>query len=118
VNRQLTPTKQSETDYNTFVTSLNQQSISTPDYINNRVVRHYFPNEKTRIRTKSSESTSATLLANLLERYERTLRERQRAIAIVNDELLDIDDVLKHYRGKIQNSLITRPNTVNKFFLL
>jgi len=70
-----------------------------------------------RTRTKSSESTSTTLLASLLERYERTLRQRQRAFAIVNDELLDIDHVLKRYREKTQNSLTTQSNKVKKFLL-
>lgn len=66
-----------------------------------------------RNRTKSSESTSTSILANLLERYERSLRERQRTIAIVNNELLDIDDVLKYYREKIQNSTTTTNTTMD-----
>jgi hypothetical protein len=58
-----------------------------------------------RKRTKSSESTSTNnILTTLFERYERTLKERQQAIAIVNNQSLDIDDVLKRYRQKIENS--------------
>jgi thymidylate kinase len=58
-----------------------------------------------RKRTKSSESTSTTnILTTLFERYERTLKERQQAIAIVNNQSSDIDDVLKRYRQKIENS--------------
>lgn len=68
-----------------------------------------------RNRTKSSESTSTSVLASLLERYERTLCERERTTAFANEEFIDIDDVIKRYRAKIQNSAITtRSNTVNK----
>ncbi|CAF1166687.1 unnamed protein product [Rotaria sordida] len=107
--------KQSENDNNIFVSSLNhdhqKQSYSIPDHHqNNRVTCHCFSNDTTRTRTNSSESTSTTLLASLLERYERTLRERQRAIAIINDELLDIDDVLKYYREKIYNTSLKQSN--------
>jgi len=42
------------------------------------------------------------MLTTLLERYQRTLQQRQRATAIVNNQLLDIDDLLKRYRQKIQ----------------
>ncbi|CAF2831836.1 unnamed protein product [Rotaria sp. Silwood2] len=115
VKKQSTSSKQSENDYNVFVSSLNhhqQQSYSTPDH---QIRCHCFSNDISRTRTKSSESTSTTLLASLLERYERTLRERQRAFAIINDELLNIDDVLKHYREKIHNSSLKQSNMVRKF---
>ncbi|CAF4949494.1 unnamed protein product [Rotaria sp. Silwood1] len=111
--------KQSDNDYNIFVSSLNhhgQQSYSTPDYQSHRVPCHCFSNDTTRTQTKTSDSTSTTLLANLLERYEKTLRERQRAIAIINDELLDIDDVLKHYREKIQNSSSKQSNIAMELY--
>ncbi len=80
------------------------------------MVCHCSSNDTTRARTKSSESTSTILLAGLLERYERTLRERQKAMTVVNHELLDIDDVLKRYRSKVQNSLPTKSNKVRRFF--
>lgn len=111
------PKQQTLTDYKTFACSLHhhpQQSYSTPDHFNGQISCHCFSNETPRIRTKSSESASTNVLASLLERYEKTLRERQRAFAIVNDQLLDIDDVLKHYRRKIENSPTTKSNTVNR----
>jgi hypothetical protein len=84
--------------------ALNQQSYSTPDRRNTQVSSHNSTNEtKRRIRTKPLELASTSILATLLERYERTLRDRQRAIAIIDDQCLDIDDVLKHYREKILN---------------
>jgi hypothetical protein len=110
--------KQSETDYNAFVFTLNQQqqqSYSTPDPHNGGAGCHCLSTETIRVRPKSSNSPSTTLLPSLLERYERTLRDRQRAITIVNDELLDIDDVLKRYREKTQNSSSVRSSTVSKF---
>jgi len=73
-------------------------------------------NDTTQVRTKSSESSSTTLLVSLLERYEKTLRERQRAMTIANEQLLDIDGVLKRYRGKIENPTTTQSNRVMKFF--
>ncbi|CAF3459028.1 unnamed protein product [Rotaria socialis] len=113
INKQSISSKKSENDYNIFVSSLNHQqqpSYSTPDPRSNPSICHCFSNDTTRTLTKSSDSTSTTLLASLLERYERTLRERQRAFAIVNDELLDIDDVLKRYRQKVQNLSSTQTN--------
>ena len=108
------------TDYNTFVSSLNQQSYSTPDHQSDRISSHCFSNDTPRIRTKSSGSSSTTVLSSLLERYEKTLRERQQAMVIANEELLDVDDddVLKRYRGKTQNLLTTRSNRVNEIFFL
>jgi exonuclease VII small subunit len=67
-----------------------------------------------RKRTKSSESTSTSILTTLLERYERTLKERQQAIAIINNQSLDIDDVLKRYRQKIEN--LDKVNSSNIYF--
>jgi hypothetical protein len=110
-----TSSKQFEADYNTFVSSLNQhQQSSTPESYNHRIRCHSSSNETTRSRKKSSESESTTVIASLLERYERTLRQRQRAFAIINDQLLDIDDVLQHYRDKMYDSTTERSNTVNK----
>ncbi len=77
------------------------------------------PNDTARVRTKSSESTSTVLLASLLERYEKTLHERQRAMAIANEQLSDIDDVLRRYRTKNEYPAVTtHPNTVKNFFSL
>ena len=106
--------KQSNTDYNT---SLDRQSCSTFRPYNIQVPR-YFPTDETsrRTRTKSSDSASATVLETLLERYERTLHERQRTIAIVNDELLDINDLLQRYKEKIQSPRTTESDRVNLTF--
>lgn len=103
----MTSSKYSETDYNQFVASLNeqnQQSYSTPEPPPIRVICHCSSNETLRSRTKSS---STTLLSTLLERYEKTLRERQQAMSIANEQLLDTTDLLKRYQGKIDNSLQT-----------
>ena len=37
-----------------------------------------------------------------------------RAIAIVNDELLDIDDVLKRYKEKLHQTSLVQSNTVSR----
>ena len=62
------------------------------------------PVQEIRVNRSHTSSSSTSLLGTLLERYERTFRERQRAIAVVNDELLDIDELVKRYRTKIDNS--------------
>jgi hypothetical protein len=83
-----------------------QQSNSTPDDFTTtqRTSMYSSTNEiDQRKRTKSSESTSTLALTTLLERYERTLKERQQAIAVVNNQPLDIDEVLKRYRTKVEN---------------
>ena len=88
-----------------------QQSNSTPEDFTTtqRTSMYSSTNEiEQRKRTKSSESTSTLALTTLLERYERTLKERQQAIAVVNNQSLDIDEVLKRYRPKIEN-----PDKVN-----
>ena len=120
-NKQLTSPKQCENDYHTVVSSLNchqKHSCATPDYLNSRRSYHCCCNNTSR--TKSSESASTKLLANLLERYERTLRERQRAITIINNELLDIDGVLEYYREKIRNLSSIQSNRVSElsYYLL
>lgn len=114
--RRTTSSKQSDSDYHTYASTINQQSYSTPEppLQTQRTSIHSSTNEFTpRQRTKSSESSSNTALTILLERYERTLKERQQAIAIVNDQFLDIDDVLKRYRPRIEN-----PDRVNLFTTL
>lgn len=111
--RRTTSSKQSDSDYHTYVSTTNQQSYSTPEppLQTQRTSVHSSIQEFTpRQRTKSVESSSNTGLNILLERYERTLKERQRAIAIINDQFLDIDDVLKRYRPKIDH-----PERVNPF---
>ena len=111
--RRTTSSKQSDSDYHTYASTINQQSFSTPELPlqTERTSIHSSTIEFTpRQRTKSSESSSNTALNILLERYERTFKERQRAIAIVNDQFLDIDDVLKRYRPRIEN-----PDRVNLF---
>ncbi|CAF0776245.1 unnamed protein product [Adineta steineri] len=115
--KQRTSSKQSEAEYNLWVTSLNQQQhASTPDILSNRTGRYSSSNDTTQIQIKNSENTTATttVLASLLERYEKSLRERQRAFTIINDQLLDIDDVLKHYKDKIKNS--EQSNTTMEFY--
>jgi hypothetical protein len=114
LNTRITSSKQSETDYATSFLSLHKQSSSTLDHHSYHTACHLCLNDAVRARTKSSESTSTSLLASLLERYEITLRQRHRAIAIVNDELLDIDDVLKRYRDKLHGSSLVRSSTVSK----
>jgi hypothetical protein len=97
----------SSTDYNQFVASLNEQNhqlYSTPEPPRIQVICHCSSNETLRLRT---ESPSTTLLSTLLERYEKTLRERQQAMSIANEQLLDTTDLLKRYQGKIDNSLQT-----------
>jgi hypothetical protein len=38
-------------------------------------------------------------------------------MAIANEQLVDIDDVLRRYRGKTENSAVTtQSNTVKNFF--
>ena len=100
----MTSSKYSETDYNQFVASLNEQnhqSYSTPEPHTTRVICHRSSNETLR-------NSSTTLLSTLLERYEKTLRERQQAMSIANEQLLDTTaDLLKRYQGKIDNSLQT-----------
>jgi hypothetical protein len=121
-NRQLTLSKHSDSDYHTFITTLNeqQQSYSTPEHHHHHHTRVICPcssNDITRVRTKTSESTTTVLLASLLERYEKTLRERQRAMAIANEQLVDIDDVLRRYRGKTENSAVTtQSNTAMELY--
>ena len=116
LRRRTTSSKQSDSDYHTFTSTLNQQSYSTPEppILTQRTTSSSIYSSANdlnqRQRTKSVESSSNTALNILLERYERTLKERQRAIAIVNDQLLDIDEVLKRYRPKIEN-----PERVNLF---
>lgn len=61
-------------------------------------------------RVNRSQNTSS-LLGTLLERYERTLRDRQRAIAVINDQSHDVDELVKHYRTKIDRS--PRQTTTN-----
>ena len=110
LRRARTLSKQSETDSHTFALGLNQQSYSTPEPRHIHVPSYSFTDETNRrIRT---ESTSTILLPTLLERYERTLRERQRAIAIVKDELIDIGDVLTYYREKMQDPIKTQSDRV------
>lgn len=64
------------------------------------------------MRTKSSEDASSVALETLLDRYERTLCHKQRAIAIVNDQLLDIDDVLNYYRKKMRKQTTAQSDKV------
>lgn len=112
VKQHSTSSKHSEADYNLFVSSLNhQQQSSTPENQSSRTERHYSSMNTTPIRGRRTDSESTGVLANLLERYEKTLRERQRAFTIINDQLLDIDDVLNHYRNKVQN--IEQSNAVS-----
>lgn len=91
-----------------------QQSYSTSYPESHLLGCCNFSNDTVKTRTKSSESTSTLLLTNLLERYERSLRERQKAITIVNNELLDIDDVVKYYRQKLSSSSLKQSNAVSK----
>lgn len=100
MRRPTSSSKHSDVDYNAFASALDHRPYSTPD-------QHLqsSTNEPKLNRSKTSPNTSSTsMLAALFERYERTLKDRQRAIAIVNDEFLDIHDVVKHYRQKIDNS--------------
>jgi hypothetical protein len=119
LNKRPTSSKQSDSDYLTFISTTDHHSHQTtcPICINNATrVQTSCPiclNNATRVQTKTS--SSSTLLASLLERYERTLRERQRAFTIINDELLDIDDVLKRYRDKLHNSSSVRSTTLSTF---
>ena len=100
--RNTTSSKYSDAGYQTFVSSVDHQqnlSYSTPDQ------RHC--------------QSSSKLLNDLLERYERTLRERQRAFTFVDDQLLDIDDVLKRYREKlVKPSVIQSKSVRRRIFLL
>jgi viroplasmin and RNaseH domain-containing protein len=112
-----TSSKQSDSDYHTLSSPLNQQSYSASDHQNVQPSSYCSSVETSRrTRTKSGESTSTTVISTLFERYEKTLRERQRTVAIVNDELLDIDKVLKHYRDKLQKPVSTQSDKV--FFLI
>jgi hypothetical protein len=112
--RQTRPSsKQSDSDYHTLSYNNNQQSYSTPDHQN--VQRSsYCSSVATNHRTRTKSSTS--VLSNLFERYERTLRDRQRAIAIVNDELLDVNNLVNYYRQKLQNSISIESDKV-KFLI-
>ena len=102
----MTSSKQSETDYNQFVASLNEQnhqSYSTPEpHSTARVICRCSSNTNLRSRTKSSESTSTALLSTILERYEKTVRDRQHAMIIANEQLADVSDLLKRYQGKVE----------------
>ena len=112
--RQTRPSsKQSDSDYHTLSYNNNQQSYSTLDHQNIQQ-SSYCSSVATnhRTRTKSSESTTTSILANLFERYERTLRDRQRAIAIVNDELLDVNNLVNYYRQKLQKSISIQSDKV------
>ncbi|CAF2527000.1 unnamed protein product [Rotaria sp. Silwood2] len=117
LNRARTSSKHSDTGYNTYTSTVDQPSYSISNPCSIQIPYRYSTNEiNRRIRTQSSENTSSIVLASLLERYERTLRERQRAIAIVNDELLDIDDVLKHYREKLQSPIATKSDRTSQLY--
>ncbi|CAF1197573.1 unnamed protein product [Rotaria magnacalcarata] len=112
-----TSSKQSDTGYNTVTSNFDQQSYSTLDPCTIQSPHNHSISEINRkVRTKSSENTSTTVLANLVERYERTLRERQRAIAIIDNELLDIDDVLKRYREKMRNPTIVQSDRTTQLY--
>ncbi|CAF4697537.1 unnamed protein product [Rotaria sp. Silwood1] len=117
LHRARTSSKYSDTGYNTHTSTIDQISYSTPNPCNIQVPYRCSTNEiYQRTRTKSSENTSSTVLATLIERYERSLRERQRSIAIINNELLDIDDVLQYYREKLQNSKTTQSNQTAQLY--
>jgi len=96
IRRATTSSKHSDTDYNAFASALDHRPYSTPDH-----QLQSSTNEQKLNRSKTSQDASSTsVLSALFERYERTLKVRQRPIAVVNDELFDIDDVLKYYRQK------------------
>ena len=120
-NKELISPKQSENDCYAVVSPLNRYQkhpYSTADHLNSQESYRCYSNDISN--RKSSETVPTKLLANLLERYERTLHERQRAIAMINDELFDIDNVLEYYRGKIRNSSSIQSNRVSElsYYLL
>lgn len=107
--------KQSDTGYNTIASNFDQLSHSTYDrYTMQSPLNASFYENSQKVPTKSPEPASTTVLATLLERYEKTLRERQRTIAMLDNELLDIDDVIKHYREKIRTFDTNQVNLVRK----
>jgi len=116
----LQSSEQFNPDSNTLSLALNHQTYSTSDPSNIQDTQYHYGTHQTnrQIRTKTSENTSTTILPILLERYKRTLQERQRTTAIVNDQFLDIDDILKRYRQKIQNSdRVSLSKNIFSFFI-
>lgn len=110
----MTSSKYSETDYNQFVTTLNEhnhQTYSTPEPHNTQMICRYSSNDIVRPRTTSSSSTSTALLSTILERYEKTLRDRQHAMSIANEQLADVSDLLQRYSGKFESCHAT--STIN-----
>ncbi|CAF1152410.1 unnamed protein product [Rotaria sordida] len=117
LRQERTLSKYSDTGYNSYASTVDQSSCSTLSPCSILVPYRYYTNTTNqRIQTKSSENTSTAVLATLFERYERTLRERQQPIAIVNNELLNIDDIIKHYREKLRSSITTKSNTTAQLY--
>ncbi|CAF0758952.1 unnamed protein product [Adineta steineri] len=101
--RQTSSSRHSDAGYISFETALNRQSYSTPDF-DITVLQQPRSNNETNhiIQTEGLETESICTLECLAQRYERTLQDRRQAIAVINDQLLDIGGVLQRYRQRIR----------------
>lgn len=104
-HRTTSTSKHSETDYNTFASDLNRGGYSTPDNRRLSVSQHTSFNEAKANSSRRTPNPAANVsVDDLLERYERTFRDRQRALTIINNQSMFIDDLIEKYRGKLNNS--------------
>jgi hypothetical protein len=120
LHRTTRSSEQFNPDSNILSLALNHQTYSTSNPSNIQDIQYHYGTHQTnrQIRRKTSENPSTTILPILIERYKRTLQERQRTTAIVNDQFLNIDDILKRYRQKIQNSdRVSLSKNIFSFFI-
>ncbi|CAF1129915.1 unnamed protein product [Adineta ricciae] len=98
----------SSSGYNSFDLALSRRTYSTPDLDNslpteipsNIEITHPAP-------ATVSDNISSTLLQTLMERHERTVQDRRRTTAMINDELYDIGQIVQNYRERIRDPVTT-----------
>jgi len=99
-----TSSKQSDSDYQTFASALNKQSYSTPEPYNYVQTTSGYSSTYENEPIQPSRNTSTTVLTNLLQRYERTLQQRQTPIVVVNDRSLDVQNLIQKYKDKVEQA--------------
>ena len=104
----------SSSGYNSFDLALSRRTYSTPD-LDNSLPIEILPNVEIThpVPPTVSDNISSTLLQTLMERHERTVQDRRRTTAMINNELYDIGQIVQNYRERIRDPITTHTTKVN-----
>ncbi|UJR29993.1 hypothetical protein I4U23_017540 [Adineta vaga] len=101
----------SSSGYNSFDLAPSRRTYSTPDHDNYPPTEVISTNDITQtMTTPISQNPSSNLLQSLMERHERTVQDRRRTTAMINDELYDIGHIVQNYRERIRDPVTTQSN--------